>query len=1024
MRTPPAGRRGPPLLGLWTGLVLSLGCLRPSASAGSPEGSAGRAGARLRPDFAGWVLAPEGPAGSGAATAPDGSRRFIFRGTRWIDRPDGRTERSRQVFEEEDVEALELPPHLGGGFLFYAASGRGTLLWRADSWTGDVRALGRVDPPVRDIVAGFDRLYLGSTTSAALRAIDADGGQPLDLAPLPPAPAYGPMLFADAWMAVVVTSVRGALATFDAGESWHPLRVPAPVTALERLATGGVRVTTERGRHELSPAGRWREAGTRGDEGAFRGLDAGATYAPEAFERPDAAGLDAVGPGPLPLGRRPLRAAVLRGWPDTPSSAVVVEQGAYGRVRLVDGEALWAKPFGGVEPCRGVALGAGFGFVCADAGDRTEVYSFQDDALELELRLDAPRAVRSSGNGALVIAAGCDAVTPGADPLGQVPVTPRSPEAPGVRRYCARQPSGRLFDVRVRGDIGTERVAALRDGRVAVLIPPRSNSSGRLTLLSEAGGTTVELELDPNAGPSARLVRSGLWLDDLWELENGELGAWVVGARAFVGVRVDLAGKVRIARLQEGADEVLFHGSDALHVAGAASLRETTDQGFEWRVSALPPEVLAPVARGRERWPLRGCSPVGCVYDDWLRVGFSGEAGVPEPVRAPEPERVVFEASRFAFWTLGCDVLPARSTGVAASSSAARGTPAPSPQRGHDAPESSAWLSLMGAPPPERRAGDVGYDFGAVNEGGAFRAYVWGPPGASWPQRALWQVSLAERFSSEPPSATSASKSPWSDAAAAAQAFGLDASTGVDWWYKPAASERFGVLQLRVRSESSLHLLERDRSIISLDLSKLPELGVIAGAHVVGDRWYLGASRSEQFHLYRVEGDEPRLVGSYPLLGRVSTQLVGSVHGDELGIWARSPGGGWQVFPLDLDSHQARPPLHVPAERLGRVPPRCEPGRPGWHLVAGVPLTETSVSESNTHLDFNGVEPLRTKRLTARLVLDEAGVCVESLSALVDGGSPREVRPPPRERRRGALPLTVTDALDERRWDFLCSPSR
>jgi hypothetical protein len=338
-------------------------------------------------------------------------------------------------------------------------------------------------------------------------------------------------------------------------------------------------------------------------------------------------------------------------------------------------------------------------------------------------------------------------------------------------------------------------------------------------------------------------------------------------------------------------------------------------------------------------------------------------------------------------------------------------------------PESSAWLSFEGEPPPERRAGDVGYDFGGINENAAYHAYVWGPIGGPWARRAMWQVRVGDRFSTSPPWSTAVSRSPWPDAATAARVFGLDSSTGVDWWFRFGADERVGVLQLRVRSESSIHLVERDRAITTLDLRQLPDLGVVSGALVIGDRWYVGASRAEQFFLYRVDADKPELVGTYPLQGRVSTQLVASAQGDELGIWARSPGSGWQVFPIDLDDFEAQPPVHVPLGALGGIPPRCEPGRPGWLAVAGVPLTDTSLSESNTHLDFTGsAEGLRTKRLTARLVIDDGGVCVDALAALVDGSNPGEPRSEHRDQRAGALPLTVTDPTQERRWAFRCSP--
>jgi hypothetical protein len=1020
------------IMALSAGLVGLAACARPLPS---PTGArfGGSSTARplvARPDFAGWMLAPEGPAGNDARLAPDGSRSFILRGTRWVDHPDGSTERSRQVFLEDDVKALALPPHLGSGFLFYVSAGSSTLLWRSDTWTGELRPLGRVDPPVSEIIAGFDRLYLTSATSYALRAIDAFAGKALDTAPLPPAPAYGDMLFVDAWTGVVLTGIRGALATFDAGESWHPVPTPAPVNELEARLDGGILLVTERGRFELTTEGRLLPLSARGGDAAFRGTNTFTEYGPDAFAAGEPKKNDALlPPVPLGLGRRPLRAALLHGWPDTRTTAVVIDEGVLGRVRLSDGKLLSAQPFAGTGPCRGVALGMGFGFVCGDVRDRTQIYAYARERLELELELDGPYAVRSSGNGGLVIAAGCDAVLKAARSLTATErARPPRTTSPGVMRYCVRQVSGELFDVRVRGEVGTERVAALRDGRVAVLIPPRSSATGRLSLVSSAGTTTTELELDPDAGPGARLVRSGLWLDELGELSDGELGAWVVGAQAFVGVRIDLEGKLRIARVQEGVDETSFSGPAALHLAGAASLRETTDYGFEWRVSALPPAVLAPASGTRPRWPVRGCSSVGCAYDDWLRVGFAGERGVPEPAPPPAPERVVFDGSRFAFWNLSCDVA------AAPAHRAAERAPAPvrslEPPGSSDGrrplggvPESSAWLSFRGEPPPGRRTNDVGYDFSTTNENGAYHAYVWGPAAGAWSRRGMWQARVGDRFSAGPPWSTAVSRSPWPDPATAAQAFGLDSSTGVDWWFRFGASDRTGVLQLRVRSESSIHLVERDRAIITLDLSKLPDLGVVTSALPVGDRWYIGATRSEHFQLYRVEADRPELVGTYPVLGRATAQLIGSVQGDELGIWARSQGSGWQVFPLDLQRFEVQPPVHVPVDALGRVPPPCEPGRPGWLAVAGVPLTEASVSESNTHVDFSGkAEGLRTKRLTARVVIDEAGLCVDALAALVDGPGPGELPVEQRAPRRNALPLVVTDPVDERRWAFRCSP--
>ena len=1025
-----APRRG---LG-WVGAGLPAAALLGSCSSSSVTAQLASTGPAhapppltARPDYYGWMLAPDDVSAADVRTSPDGRRSFILRGVRWVDHPDGSVERARQVFQEEDVKAALLPPHLGGGFLFHVTVGSGTHFWRTDTWTGDLRPLGRVDPPVSEISMGFDRLYLANATSHTLRAMDAFSGKAMDLSPLPAAAAYGDMVFVDPWNASVLAGVRGALVSFDAGESWHPLSAPAAVTELGVSASGAITLGTDAGRFELDPAGRLVQTGARGSDALFGGADTFARYGQDAFPTPSGA----PAPAAPPLGGRPLRAAVLRGWPDTPSTAVVIEQGVLGRVDLKSGKLLSASPHAGVGPCRGVALGTGFGFVCGDAHGPIEVYAYHDDRLELELSLDGPHAVRSSGNGALVIDAPCHALHRGAGRDERRPTrsdAQRASTAGGaLAPYCARQVSGELMDVRVRGDIGTERVAALRDGRVAVLIPPRASAPGRLSIISKSGATSSELELAPEAGPGARLVRSGLWLDELWQVGEGQLGAWVVGAQAFVGVVLDLDGVVRIARLQEGLDETFFYGPYAVQVAASANLRETHDYGAEWRVSALPPALLTNSTSTRR--PLRGCSAVGCMYDDWLRIGFSASE-VAEPPRPQTPARVAYEAPGFAFWTLSCDPVQSTSSGdYSRASTAQRGNGSNrEPARSGRArlpgepPESSAWLSFQSEPPPAKRSGDVGYDFGETSENGAYRAYVWGPNVSDWSRRGMWQVRVGDRFSTADPWSTVSTRSPWSGSGEAAQAFGLDANTGVDWWLRPGATGQSAVLQVRVKSESSIHLIDRERAIVTLESGVVSDLGAVSGAYEVNDTWYLGAARAEQFQLYRIVQNKPELVATYPLWGRVVTQLVQSVHGDELALWQKSAGSGWYVYPIDLETFAARPALHVPSERLGTVPPACEPGRPGWLMVSGVPLTDNAVSESNTHFDFSGAaEGLRTRRLAARVVVDESGVCVQALAALTDGPAPGELRVENQSARR-ALPLTVTDPTDGRRWGFRCSP--
>lgn len=967
-----------------------------------------------------------------AQLTPDGRRLFILRGTRWVDHPDGSLSRAREVFEQEDAKGLALPAHLGGGYVFYATTGPGTDLWRAATWTGELEPLGRVEPPVSQLIPGFDRLYLASATSYALRALDLASGKSLDLAPLPRASAYGEMAFLDDWTAVVLAGVRGALVTFDAGESWTPIGAPDAVTSVSLGPPGKLLIGTDSQRYELDASGQLVATSASGSDALFEGAQTLGRYAPAAFpSRPPLVG------GNFPLGRRPLRAAVLRGVPDGPDSAVVIEAGALGRVRLSDGALLSSQPYEGSSPCRGLPLGSGIGFVCGAATGPTELHAYVQQRLQPVLRLDGAHRVRSSGNGALIIDAPCALVRSPAQQRETPPSARRREQWRG--QYCVRPRAGEPFDVTVRGDVGSERVVALRDGRAVVLVPPRPGSAGRLSIVTPSGQSSErELSLEPESGPAARLARSGLWLDELWETEPGQLGAWIVGAQAFVGAHIDLDGLVQLGRVQDGVDETSFYGAHALQIAASASLRESGDYGFDWRVSEVPPVLVAAgLGRSAQR-PARGCSPVGCVHDDWLRVGYGGAEEGHEPARPEAPEKVAFPSSGFAFWNLEC-----RATGGFARGNlegGARKSPASGPevvarsstQRARSAgssagsstepPESSVWIQFQGLLPPARGASDLGYDFGETNENGAYRAYAWGPGRADWARHGRWAIRVGDSFSLAPPWSTLPSRVPWMDAASAGQAFGLDNNLGVDWWLRLGATGESGLLQLRVRSESSLHLIARERGIATLQAPPSSDLGSLAGAQEVNDRWYVGSSRAEQFQLYRVEQGKLQLLATYPLWGRITTQLIRSVQGDELGLLQKSTGGGWLVLPIDLETYQPKPGFHISNEQLGRVPPHCEEGRPGWLAVSGVPLTDSSVSESNTHLDFAGsAAGLRTKRLTARVVMDDSGVCVDALAALVDGASGTDSRSNDASGVRNGLPLVVTDPADDRRWAFLCT---
>ena len=342
------------------------------------------------------------------ATDDDGTERLVAHGMRLLQHTDGSIERARQLLPAGSaVRTLELPERLGHGYVFYVRSSSSTLVWRSSSWTGPLEPLANVDFAVASIVAGFDRLYLVDRVTQNIVAIDARTGKVTDSGALPPSPTYGSMAIADAWTGAVSVPYRGVLATFDAGTTWHP--VTAERSYGMKLDHGQIEMRLASGSYVLDASGVLRKHELGSSDSVFRGAARDPSYvswvdADQSGPEPPAT------PPPGPLGRRPLDLAVLRGFPDSSTSAVVAADGALGRVRLSDGKLLDAEehalPRGAT--CDGIPLGSSFGFVCGQHQGKTTVYAFKPPlGLSAVLSFDEPRYVAASGNGALVVRGGC-----------------------------------------------------------------------------------------------------------------------------------------------------------------------------------------------------------------------------------------------------------------------------------------------------------------------------------------------------------------------------------------------------------------------------------------------------------------------------------------------------------------------------------------------------------------------------------------------------------------------------------------
>ncbi|MFO0554245.1 MAG: hypothetical protein U0271_38045 [Polyangiaceae bacterium] len=461
----------------------------------------------------------------------------------------GVIERADDLLPAGDVRALKLPTRLGGGFMFIAVADRGTELWRAETWLAPltpIAALGSNIDARRPIVLGFDRLYVRTRQSEVV-GIDptVPGGALVGLGSLPVAPGYGDMVFLDGWRAVVDTDLAGTFATFDAGATWRKLNLASRVRMISPSSEDAddgdeALISVDGGVYTLTADGHltFTQGANDGDSGMMVG-----TF-----------GTDTKGTPPGVLGRKPLRVALEKGYPDSATSAVVLHEGAVVRVSLEDGAILDSKLHAYPEEhadCTGIALGADsadpaddVGFVCGEEHGGTVIYAYERPTGVREvMRFSTPRSVVESGQGAIVVRGPC---------------TDREPEAT-VRPFCVRFVDGTTREVRVRGDVGAERVIALEDGRVVILVPPRPGAQGQISILEGQASKHVVLKLPDTGVP--REFETGMWVDGFQQSAKDEIAGWVEEQAALLGVRIKLDGTVALGEFVERAERYPLRGA-------------------------------------------------------------------------------------------------------------------------------------------------------------------------------------------------------------------------------------------------------------------------------------------------------------------------------------------------------------------------------------------------------------------------------------------------------------------------------
>lgn len=1004
-------RRWPRTIGVSSALILlavvSSSCGAPSGVTADTVDSKALTGQAADADgplrAARWVLVPERAEASAEHYDALRAGAALVDGVRVVRRLAGAPEQSQDLLPGTNFYALALPSSNGAGYVFHSEVESEAVFWRADGWTSPLTALTRLPERVDHVQVGFGRVYTRLADSGETVAFDPETGAAVNLGPLPPSPSYFDFQFWDDWFAAVHTDARGVLATFDGGATWHPTGITNEDASLT-IERDGILVSTSERRDLLAPDGSWTQN--------YDGEPADSNVAIESR--------------PRGLSDNPLELAVLHGWPVGKRRAIAAEGGHVGLVDLDSGQLvnLRRSQYQGSQPCHALPFGAGVGLLCLSSSGATTLYAVQED-LSLQSRVSWPGQVElwSNGDHALVARGAC----PGDESALQ----------PAPHAHCVIRESSPPRTFALPGANGAERLVALRDGRVAVVNPPRTGHPGSLRFVDRSASTpgASETVLKFEAGVSERtrsLVESALWLRDGGELDEGQLGFWVATQNRVFGVKVALDGTVTPSRRTE-ADLRRTHlsGRRAVELSAGETAWQSLDYGQSWQEFPLPRGLTA--ASTRETRDVVGCSAVGCSFGNWLRVGYNTVDSV-VPKDAELPDLLESRPSAYSQWALTC-----YPTGV--SEGPRQGSSQLAQEQGQGRPRfgtttgfigsglassaaadiaNSANRPFLGVPRPSLAPGVFAFDMGA-DGAQQFRSYAWGRDGAHWGSSSGWLTRVADRFSVAGLWSTAPTRAPWPNLLSAAQLFGADRANrySSSWQLSLDPSERAGVLRITTTGTTELHFIEEGGPTVSVGNTSF---GPLAGVVKVQKTWYFGTQEGNRFEIYRVRNGLVEEFAHFPVGDPVAPQLTRNTRGTAVALVLRAPAGTWHVYPLS-ENGEAAEPLVLSRDQLNAEWPRCLDDELGYYVVGVLPLSRFTPNDGSDVLSFEGVPgEWKAEAVTARTVVSDSVHCVEGLAARLASSEEARVltaRVPP---KTGTIPLTLTDRLNDVRYGFQCLP--
>ncbi len=845
----------------------------------------------------------------GYGSEAGGGKRMLVSGVRVVRLAGGGVESAVDPLPAPPSFTLEVPERLGGGFLF----AMGPVIWRAEKWLSPLKMLYAASQAPTQLFVGLDRVYV-RVANGSYGAFDARVGTPMDLGPWPGSPDVSRYVAADGWRAVAIADLRGAVATFDAGGKWQSLGLAIQPKELrlvgDAIVVSGVDANNTQQAYAVQPNGQ--VAHLQDDEPGGRKRAKGETT--EEAQR---------------ASKNPLLAAVLDGWPLEGGTALVARDGALTRVRMSDGAIIDTAPDAfPLKPARCHALSlsppkapAAFGFVCGLPHGATEIYAY--DATQGKLvtlrHFDTPRAVFSPANGTLVIEGACD--------TDAIAVDIKKTE----QTYCIMRRNRAFEDFVVNGDVGTERVVPLADGRTAILSPPIADlATARLTVFDGTRPKTIPIVFDGAAAPRpprahkrdddddddderapddasvvTAVLRSGTWLRGVEERTPGVLSAWVEHSGRYVGVEVNVTGKAKHGPYIADLGTAVVSGRYGLGWTASRQGYETIDGGMTWKPLALPEplESAGPSAGASSH----GCGPLGCALVGWIRVGW-GATDDASSSYPPDQVQHTFDVRSPQSLSLRCEM-----NGKAALASLDT-TAAQSGYNGYYGGyggyygrygrggqlTTQDWQAFFTIEAPKLGTDDLGFshrtddvfDHGTdrynsntqIRLSPLARLYAWGPKGIDWATHGRFMVRFTSPFDSSTALRVTQT-TPVPDFIADATAFvalGGPPPHPVQGYTMVAGDDASHALMILRRGygnqgDTLVIELEAERPALEVHRTDSQPLGDLESAVRMSGRWYLATTEGFSTAIWEVENGAAREITRIPRVGEGNAR-AGAVH--------------------------------------------------------------------------------------------------------------------------------------------------